>query len=107
MDDSPGDHSIGWPGDRDPDLPGEQRTGLIKPRPLLTWVFQVGAVVVGVLIVLLTFQIIYGSGSTHADLVARLDVLEQQATFQNCVLSVPSGERSLAVIAECQVSGGK
>ena len=85
------------------DEPVNERTVLVgtHKRPLLQWVAQLGAVVMGVVIVVIVLQFVYGGGVDHETLDARLDVLEQESHFQSCLLQFIPEERSESVIAEC------
>lgn len=61
--------------------------------------------VIGVILVILLIRLVQGDDVDHDDLERRLTVLEQQATFQTCILGVPPDAITPQVIAECQVFG--
>lgn len=84
--------------------PGTERTHIevnTRRRPFLQWFAQLGAVVMGIVIVLLVAQFIWGGGVDHESIDKRLDTLEAEARFQSCLLQFIPEERSERVIAEC------
>ena len=101
-------------GDYEPDRLSDLHSGNTGPertivevgtrkRPLLAWISQLAAVVVGIVIVVIVLQVVYGQDTTHQDLTDRLELLEDEARFQSCLLQFIPEERTERVIAECQL----
>lgn len=97
MDNETSHNPVGGDGDRHSYIPGYK-------RPLIAWVAQLGAVVVGVILVILVAQTVYGQDTTHEQLANRIAILEEQAQFQTCVLGIPPARTNAATIAECQTA---
>ena len=84
--------------------PGSERTLVIgtRKRSLVAWISQLAAVVVGIVIVILVLQVVYGQDTNHEDLNRHLETLEDEARFQSCLLQFIPEERTPVVVAECQ-----
>jgi hypothetical protein len=64
------------------------------------FVAAVFAVCVGVILVLLLFRLATGETTTHGDLSLRLMRIEQQVSYNTCLILLP--ERTPLAITECQ-----
>lgn len=104
MDDASGGHEPSGVSGLRSDEPAGERTFIVgSKRPLIQWAAQLGAVIVGIVIVVVVLQLVYGGGVDHESLDARLVRLEQEARFQSCLLQFVPEERSERVIATCQL----
>lgn len=62
------------------------------------------AVLIGLLTIILALFVwgqISGRGTTHEQMLVRLEKLETEIQFQSCILLVPSEDRDEVVIARC------